>query len=68
MFGQVLQRCFSAWFGAVLDRRLQLGKVGAMADWKLLVRAFNAWKCYVRRDRLDREAQIHQENMKEYVR
>lgn len=35
-FFQILQKHFSAWLNVVLERRLQMGRASALADWKLL--------------------------------
>ncbi|XP_045923228.1 coiled-coil domain-containing protein 191 [Micropterus dolomieu] len=42
-----LQRHFSGWYSAVLDRRLRLGKVTALCDWKRQLRAWRAWRAVV---------------------
>jgi len=44
VFVQLKRVCFSAWYNVVIERRLQLGKANAMADWKMLLRAFSAWR------------------------
>ena len=56
---QNLQRHFSAWYNLVLERRLQMGKALAMRDWKLMLRAWNAWKAFVRERRMDIENKRH---------
>ena len=58
------QRCFSAWFDVIMTRRMQFGKEKAMSDWKCLLKAFNAWKSFVRDKRLTREAWLHEEKLK----
>ncbi|XP_071095825.1 coiled-coil domain-containing protein 191-like [Haliotis cracherodii] len=58
-----LQRHFSAWYKVVLDRRLQTGKARALADWKLLLRAWNAWRSYSRTRRLDVETRQFQQTV-----
>lgn len=65
---KILQRHFSAWYNIVLERRIQIGKARAMADWKCLLRAWNAWKAYCRSKRIEREAMEHEWSMKEYHR
>ncbi|XP_064650515.1 coiled-coil domain-containing protein 191-like [Lineus longissimus] len=65
---KLLQKYFSAWYDVVLERRLQMGKARAMADWRCLLRAWNGWKMYARGRRLDREAREHEEDMKLYHR
>ncbi|CAH1797480.1 unnamed protein product [Owenia fusiformis] len=61
---KMLQRHFSAWYQLLLDRRLKIGKARAMADWKCLLRAWNAWKSYSRSKRFERESQQHAMYMK----
>jgi len=41
---QLKRVCFSAWYHVVIERRLQMGKATAMADWKILFRAFSGWR------------------------
>jgi len=41
---QLKRVCFSAWYNIVIERRLQLGKAKAMADWKILFKAFSTWR------------------------
>lgn len=36
-----------------------MGKARAMADWKLLFRAWNAWKSFIRTKRIDFETKQH---------
>ncbi|XP_053310211.1 coiled-coil domain-containing protein 191 [Spea bombifrons] len=52
-----LQTCFSAWFKLVLDRRVKMGKARALADWKLQLKAFRAWRDHTRARNLERETQ-----------
>ena len=37
-----------------------MGKARALADWKLILRAWNAWKSFVRSKKLDQETKIHE--------
>ena len=61
-FFQILHKHFSAWYNVVLERRLKMGKARAMSDWKLLLRAWNAWRSYVRGQKLERESrQVEQD-------
>ena len=41
---QLKRVCFSAWYNVVIERRLQLGKAKAVADWKMILQAFSAWR------------------------
>ena len=55
---QLLHRCFSSWYTAVVEQRAQLGKAAAVCDWKLLLRIWRAWRTFVgqRKARKEREA------------
>uniref|UniRef100_F6UP83 Coiled-coil domain containing 191 n=1 Tax=Ornithorhynchus anatinus TaxID=9258 RepID=F6UP83_ORNAN len=50
-----LRQHFSAWFQLVRDRRIQMGKAGALADWRCRLRALRAWRDYAWAQRLQRE-------------
>ncbi|XP_038610358.1 coiled-coil domain-containing protein 191 isoform X2 [Tachyglossus aculeatus] len=52
---QTLRQHFSAWFQLVRDRRIQMGKAGALADWQCRLRALRAWRDYAWAQRLQRE-------------
>ncbi|XP_013411610.1 coiled-coil domain-containing protein 191-like [Lingula anatina] len=65
---KILHKHFSAWYNVVLEKRIAMGKVKAMADWKCLLRAWNAWKTFVRAKRLEREAQHYEQDLKNYHR
>ena len=55
---QLLHSCFSSWYLAVVERRAKLSKAAAVCNWKLLLRAWRAWRVFVgqRRERREREA------------
>ncbi|GFN99342.1 coiled-coil domain-containing 191 [Plakobranchus ocellatus] len=65
---QCLHRHFTAWYDLVLSRRLLLGKVKAMADWKLMLRVWGAWRSHVRGRRLEIETEMHERNIIEAER
>ena len=59
---QILHKHFSAWYNVVLERRLKMGKARATSDWKLLLRAWNAWRSYVRGRTMEKESrQVEQD-------
>ncbi|UJR25206.1 hypothetical protein I4U23_006558 [Adineta vaga] len=60
----ILQKHFSAWLHVVSERRLQMGRAAALADWKLLFQSFNWWKSMVRTKKLEEETEIHMTEMK----
>ncbi|KAK3107858.1 hypothetical protein FSP39_023636 [Pinctada imbricata] len=60
---KILQRHFSAWYNVVLERRIQMGKARALADWRLILRAWNAWKSYCRSRAMEVEARLHQQDV-----
>jgi len=64
---QLKRVCFSAWYNIVIERRLQLGKAKAMSDWKILFKAFSAWRSlymekWVRIETDRHEHQVKQEH------
>ncbi|CAF1316067.1 unnamed protein product [Adineta steineri] len=60
----IIQKHFSAWLNVVLERRLQMGRAAALADWKLLFQSFNWWKSMVRTKKLEEETEAHMAEMK----
>ncbi|XP_068126977.1 coiled-coil domain-containing protein 191 [Hyperolius riggenbachi] len=67
-----LQTCFSAWYKLVLERRVKLGKARALADWKLQLKVFRAWKQLVWSQKMERESQkmemeLRDQNRKQQV-
>lgn len=60
---KLLHKHFSAWYNLVLDRRLKMGKARAMYDWKLILRAWNAWRSYVRSRRVERETKQYEKDV-----
>ncbi|KAK6173528.1 hypothetical protein SNE40_016960 [Patella caerulea] len=62
---RILHQHFTAWYELILQKRLVLGKCRAMSDWKLLLRAWNAWKSYSRSKKLDKETRQHERNILE---
>lgn len=61
----MLHRHFLAWHNIVIQRRMQLGKARALADWKLMLRVWNAWRSLVRSQHLALETEQHQKNVAE---
>ncbi|KAH9504307.1 hypothetical protein Btru_064596 [Bulinus truncatus] len=60
---QCLHRHFTAWYDLVLSRRLLLGKVKAMSDWKLMLKIYGAWRSYARGQKLEVEAERHERDI-----
>lgn len=58
-----MHRHFSAWYNLVLDRRLKMGKARAMYDWKLMLRAWNAWRSYIRSRHMVRETKQQEQDV-----
>ncbi|KAK6486007.1 coiled-coil domain-containing protein 191 [Huso huso] len=52
-----VQKHFSGWYTLVLERRMKMGKAGALSDWRSQLRAFRAWQAYMWTRRAEREAQ-----------
>ncbi|XP_041372420.1 coiled-coil domain-containing protein 191-like [Gigantopelta aegis] len=61
----ILQQHFSAWYKIVLERRLRIGKARALSDWRTLLRAWNAWRSYVRSRRIDIETRQFEQSIVE---
>lgn len=59
---------FGAWYDVVVERRAQLGRALAIADWKRLLRAWNGWRTAVRHSRMDREQLEHEMQLKDLYR
>ncbi|CAF1343230.1 unnamed protein product, partial [Didymodactylos carnosus] len=59
----ILQKNFSSWLNVVLDRRIQMGRAAALADWKLLFRSFNWWRSTVRTTKVEQETVLHVSEM-----
>ncbi|CAF4624879.1 unnamed protein product [Rotaria sp. Silwood1] len=63
----IIQKHFSAWLNVVLERRLQMGRAAALADWKLLFQSFNWWRSMVRTKKLEEENEVHIAEMKVFT-
>ncbi|KAE8621191.1 hypothetical protein XENTR_v10004715 [Xenopus tropicalis] len=50
-----LQTHFSSWYKLVLDQRVKMGKARALADWKLQLKVFRAWRDSTWSSKLERE-------------
>ncbi|XP_062235625.1 coiled-coil domain-containing protein 191 [Platichthys flesus] len=59
-----LQRHFSDWYSVVLDRRLRLGKAGALSDWKRKLRAWRGWRTVVWAEQKQREVASTEESLR----
>nr|DBA34593.1 TPA: hypothetical protein GDO54_002139 [Pyxicephalus adspersus] len=67
-----LQKYFSAWYKLVLERRVKIGKARALADWKLQLRTFRGWRQLVWSQKLERETEkieteLRDQNRKQQV-
>ncbi|BFZ25484.1 hypothetical protein BsWGS_28523 [Bradybaena similaris] len=60
---QCLHRHLTAWYDLVLSRRLLMGKVKAMSDWKLMLKVWGAWRMHSRHQKLEMETEIHERNV-----
>lgn len=52
---KLLHRSFSGWYEAVVVRRAKLGKVVAVREWRMMVRAWGGWRRFVKERRVRRE-------------
>ncbi|KAF6384459.1 coiled-coil domain containing 191 [Rhinolophus ferrumequinum] len=62
---QCQKRYFSAWHKLMLDHRIKLGKAGILSDWKLQLRVLKAWRDYTRSQKLERETQAMENDLRE---
>ncbi|XP_007469593.1 PREDICTED: coiled-coil domain-containing protein KIAA1407 homolog, partial [Lipotes vexillifer] len=62
---QCQKRYFSAWHKLILDHRIKLGKAGTLSDWKLQLKVLRAWRDYTRSQKLGRETQAMENDLRE---
>ncbi|XP_029070300.1 coiled-coil domain-containing protein 191 isoform X8 [Monodon monoceros] len=62
---QCQKRYFSAWHKLILDHRIKLGKAGTLSDWKLQLKVLRAWRNYTRSQKLGRETQAMENDLRE---
>ncbi|XP_072579721.1 coiled-coil domain-containing protein 191 isoform X7 [Vulpes vulpes] len=62
---QCQKRYFSAWHSLILDRRITLGKAGTLSDWKFQLKVLRAWRDYTRSQKLARETQALENDLRE---
>ncbi|XP_037381418.1 coiled-coil domain-containing protein 191 isoform X2 [Talpa occidentalis] len=62
---QCQKRYFSAWHKLILDHRIKLGKAGTLSDWKFQLKVLRAWRDYTRSQRLERETQAIENELRE---
>ncbi|XP_036913296.1 coiled-coil domain-containing protein 191 isoform X2 [Sturnira hondurensis] len=62
---QCQKRYFSAWHKLLLDHRIKLGKAGALSDWKFQLKVLRAWRDYTRSQKLQRETQAMENDLRE---
>ncbi|XP_076974446.1 coiled-coil domain-containing protein 191 isoform X2 [Tamandua tetradactyla] len=62
---QCQKRYFSAWHKLILDHRIELGKAGTLANWKFQLKVLRAWRDYTRSQKLERETQVIENNLRE---
>ncbi|XP_058517891.1 coiled-coil domain-containing protein 191 [Ochotona princeps] len=62
---QCQKRYFSAWHKLILDHQIQLGKAGTLSDWKLQLKVLRAWRNYTRAQKLEREMQALENDLRE---
>nr|XP_054102051.1 coiled-coil domain-containing protein 191 [Callithrix jacchus] len=59
------KRYFSAWHKLILDHRIKLGKAGTLSDWKINLKVLRAWRDYTRSQKLERETQALENDLRE---
>nr|XP_020143014.1 coiled-coil domain-containing protein 191 isoform X2 [Microcebus murinus] len=62
---QCQKRYFSAWHKLILNQRIKLGKAGTLSDWKIQLKVLRAWRDYTRSQKLQRETQALENNLRE---
>ncbi|XP_032154907.1 coiled-coil domain-containing protein 191 isoform X1 [Sapajus apella] len=62
---QCQKRYFSAWHKLILDDRIKLGKAGTLSDWKINLKVLRAWRDYTRSQKLERETQALENDLRE---
>ncbi|CAF0821250.1 unnamed protein product [Brachionus calyciflorus] len=62
---RTLQKCFSIWYGSILESRIKNGKAKALADWKISYKVFNGWKKMVLVEKIRKNQEIHQNEIRE---
>lgn len=62
---QCQKRYFSAWHKLILDHRIKLGKAGTLSDWKLQLKVLRAWRDYTRSQKLEKETQALENDLRE---
>ncbi|XP_060226424.1 coiled-coil domain-containing protein 191 isoform X2 [Meriones unguiculatus] len=62
---QCQKRYFSAWHKLILDHRIKLGKAGTLSDWKLQLKVLRAWRDHTRSQKLERETQALENDLRE---
>ncbi|KAM7133885.1 coiled-coil domain-containing protein 191 isoform 1-T1 [Molossus nigricans] len=62
---QCQKRYFSAWHKLILDHRIKLGKAGTLSDWKFQLKVLRAWRDYTRSQKLERETQAMENELRE---
>ncbi|XP_045363121.1 coiled-coil domain-containing protein 191 isoform X1 [Camelus bactrianus] len=62
---QCQKRYFSAWHKLILDHRIKLGKAGTLSDWKFQLKVLRAWRDYTRSQKLGRETQAMENDLRE---
>ncbi|XP_011375501.2 coiled-coil domain-containing protein 191 [Pteropus vampyrus] len=62
---QCQKRYFSAWHKLILDHKIKLGKAGTLSDWKFQLKVLHAWRDYTRSQKLKRETQAMENDLRE---
>ncbi|XP_007946042.1 coiled-coil domain-containing protein 191 [Orycteropus afer afer] len=62
---QCQKRYFSAWHKLILDHRIKLGKAGTLSNWKFQLKVLRAWRDHTRSQKLERETQAMENDLRE---
>ncbi|XP_040278815.1 coiled-coil domain-containing protein 191 isoform X1 [Bufo bufo] len=63
-----LQKHFSTWYKLALERRLRMGKARALADWKLQLKTFRAWRDHAWLEKMERESRQMENELRDQNR
>ncbi|XP_056415909.1 coiled-coil domain-containing protein 191 isoform X2 [Hyla sarda] len=63
-----LHKHFSIWYKLVLERRVKTGKARALADWRLQLRTFRAWRDHVWSGKMEQETQQMEKELRDQNR
>ena len=64
---KILRKSLHQWIKIVLAKRAAIGKAKALSDWHLLLKTWSAWRKYFFEQAALKEAQRHEESLKQMI-